>query len=266
MRRTRWNKLGWEHPVWELVRYYVSLKPDVKNRFLALLERDRVVLIGDTKLELDPDTSESLGEYLKFRPLALADAEAKLRSEKEAKDYCIKKFDEIPKTTRTRSQDHHQSARAVVLSVSRLAEAACKEHGVSLDANPQTRCVWIAGKYLHVTARNLDGAVPALLNPWLVWEIKEYWGVTKGGSKMSDAVYECALVGRELRDLEKRNNIHIEHAVILDGREQWGHRRSDLLRFCDLFFQGLIDALFIGTEIETEWRHYVENTIVKYKS
>jgi hypothetical protein len=83
---------------------------------------------------------------------------------------------------------------------------------------------------------------------------------------MSDAVYECALVGRELRDLEKRSGIHIEHVVLLDGKEQWACRRSDLLRFCDLFYQGIIDQLFIGREVETDWKPYLVQTIKSSKS
>ena len=102
-------------------------------------------------------------------------------------------------------------------------------------------------------ARNPDGAVPSLLNPVVVWEIKEYWGKTGGGSKMSDAVYECHLVGRELRDFERRSGIRAQHIAFLDGKEQWESRKSDMLRFIDLFHQGLIDHLIVGREVETEW-------------
>ena len=55
----------------------------------------------------------------------------------------------------------------------------------------------------------------------MVWEIKEYWGKTKGGSKMSDAVYECALVGLELRDFEERTGApRVQHVVFVDGKDQ----------------------------------------------
>ncbi len=88
----------------------------------------------------------------------------------------------------------------------------------------------------------------------MVWEIKEYWGKTKGGSKMSDALYECALVGRELREFEDRSGAQrVEHTVFLDGKDQWSHRQSDLKRFIDLFHQGLVDHLIVGREVETEW-------------
>jgi hypothetical protein len=156
-------------------------------------------------------------------------------------------------------------AKAMVLTATRLAEAACEELGVTIEPNPQRRCVWVAKEQLHVTARNLDGAIPGLVDPFLVWEIKEYWGTTSGGSKMSDAVYECALVGRELRDFEKRTKLHVDHAVLLDGKAQWTSRKSDLLRFYDLFHQGLIDILIVGREIETEWQPFVRSAIEKHE-
>jgi hypothetical protein len=114
---------------------------------------------------------------------------------------------------------------------------------------------------LHVTARNLDGAIPSLANPGIVWEIKEYWGKTKGGSKMSDAVYECNLVGRELREFEERTKARITHIVFVDGKEQWSHRQSDLKRFIDLFHQGIIDYLFVGRDVETEWEETLDSLL-----
>lgn len=104
-----------------------------------------------------------------------------------------------------------------------------------------------------MSARNLDGAVPGLLNPTIVWEIKEYWGQTSGGSKMSDAVYECHLVGRELREFEDRTRERVTHIVFIDGKAQWETRKSDVVRFLDLFHQGLIDHLVVGREVETSW-------------
>jgi len=71
---------------------------------------------------------------------------------------------------------------------------------------------------------------------------------------MSDAVYECNLVGRELRDFEERSHHkRIIHVAFVDGKQQWAARQSDLRRMIDLFHQGLVDHLFIGKEVETEW-------------
>ena len=153
--------------------------------------------------------------------------------------------------TTTRSKDHHQSAKAVVALVNAIAKKVCEGKGIGFDPNPQSRCVWCSQNRLHVTARNLDGAIPGLANPTIIWEDKEYWGGT-GGSKMSDAVYECNLVGRELREFEEGTKVKVVHIVFVDGLTQWTARKSDLKRFVDLTNQGLIDALLAGQEIETD--------------
>lgn len=77
---------------------------------------------------------------------------------------------------------------------------------------------------------------------------------------MSDAVYECALVGLELRDFEERTGKQrVEHVVFVDGKVQWSYRRSDLKRFIDLFHQGLIDHLIVGREVETKWEELLDS-------
>ena len=42
------------------------------------------------------------------------------------------------------------------------------------------------------------------------------------------SVYECHLVGRELREFEERTKARVTHIVFVDGKTQWSHRRSDL--------------------------------------
>lgn len=265
MKTDKWRALGWEHPVWELVRYYLSITSNKEREgFVAALKTESAAKVGKIKLKLEGDVASLLVDYLGFRSTLWSAGDKLLRTEEEATAYCKKKFNEVPKTTQTKNLDHHQSSKSMVLTTTRLAEAVCTEFGVTIEPNPQRRCVWVANEQLHVTARNLDGAVPGLVDPFLVWEIKEYWGTTSGGSKMSDAVYECALVGRELRDFEKRTKLHVEHGVLLDGKAQWTARKSDLLRFYDLYYQGLIDMLVVGREIETEWQPFVKSAIRKY--
>jgi hypothetical protein len=74
---------------------------------------------------------------------------------------------------------------------------------------------------------------------------------------MSDAIYECQLVGQELRAFEDLHSVHVLHYVILDGREQWSHRRSDLRRAIDLLEMGLVDELVAGREVLAEWPRIV---------
>ncbi len=148
-----------------------------------------------------------------------------------------------------------------VAAVSDIAKKICASKKIDIEPNPQTRCVWLNTNSLHITARNLDRAIPSLGNPIIIWEIKEYWGKTNGGSKMSDAVYECHLVGRELREFEENADIKVSHAVFIDGKQQWSSRRSDLTRFIDLMNQGLIDHLIVGKEVETEWEKILKKTL-----
>jgi len=265
MKTAKWHGLGWENPVWELVRYYLSItKNGERDAFVQTLKAENAAKVGKVELQLEGEVASQLVEYLHFRTTLWEAADKLLRTESEAKAYCKKKFNELPKTTQTKNQEHHQSSKAMVLTTTRLSEAVCKKFGMPIEPNPQRRCVWVADQQLHVTARNLDGAIPGLVDPFLVWEIKEYWGTTSGGNKMSDAVYECALVGRELRDFEKRTKLHVEHAVLLDGKAQWTSRKSDLLRFYDLYHQGLIDILIVGREVETAWQPFVKSAIEKH--
>jgi hypothetical protein len=180
-----------------------------------------------------------------------------LRTEEEAFDFC-KKMNFSVGSTKTQNQSHHQSSKALISAVSGIAERACAELGVSVDSDPQRRALWFSDHGLHVSARNLDGAIPSLQNPSSVWEIKEYWGKTNGGSKMSDAVYECHLVGLELRMFEAKSGLPIEHIVFVDGKQQWDSRKSDLLRLIDLHQQGLIDHLVVGREVESDWPQLVK--------
>lgn len=158
----------------------------------------------------------------------------------------------IAKTV-TKNLDHHQSSKSLVATVAQISSDIAAKFGFNIDIDPQHRCVWFKEKDLYVTARNLDGAIPCLVNPFVVWEIKEYWGKTKGGSKMSDAVYECLLVGRELREYEEKHGSRIYHIVFVDGKDQWEYRISDFIRFIDLYNQGIIDDLVVGSDVEVRW-------------
>lgn len=204
------------------------------------------------KFPIDPQLIELLVDYVHDSSELLKVALEALRSEQDAMAFCKKRKFAVGVTT-THNQSHHQSSKALIATVSGIAMKECTEAGIKVDLDPQRRAIWFSDNGLHVSARNLDGAIPSLENPSAVWEIKEYWGKTKGGSKMSDAVYECHLVGLELRMFEAKSGLSIDHIVFVDGKEQWNHRKSDLLRFIDLHQQGFIDHLIIGREVESDW-------------
>jgi len=243
--------------LWDYVRFYSVVQAQgkkLRETWKEKLQKNVMEIDKDHDLPVDPKDAKLFFEYLDEREADLRTATNLLRTEEEALAYCDRLGVEVT-NTRTRSQDHHQSSKALVAAVSYIAGEHRRSRGLRVDVAPTRRCVWLEGNHLHVTARNIDGAIPSLESPEAIWEIKEYWGKTKGGSKMSDAVYECALVGRELREFEERTGApHVLHIAFVDGKEQWSHRASDLRRFIDLFHKGIIDHLMVGRDVETEWK------------
>lgn len=213
---------------------------------------------------LTKETIDLFFQYLIYSEQQYQTFKASLRSEAEALSFCKTLNIKVEKTV-TKSQEHHQSPKALVAAVTQLSSEIAAKFGFSIDIDPQHRCVWFNARDLHVTARNLDGAIPCLVNPLVVWEIKEYWGKTKGGSKMSDTVYECLLVGRELREYETRHGSKIYHIVFIDGKEQWGHRVSDFVRLIDLYNQGIIDELVVGRDIEQRWSKVLHQILTQHQ-
>jgi hypothetical protein len=238
-----------------MVRFYSVVQRQGKNfvaRWIDSLKQAKFEVDDKHHLPISREDAALLLDYLAARGADYERTEALLRTEQEALAHC-RSINAVVGKVATKSADHHQSSPALVAAVSTIALLRCQKRGIGCDIKPQRRCAWLKKKKLQVTPRNLDGAIPSLANPAIVWEIKEYWDKTEGGSKMSDALYECNLVGRELREFEQRTGATIHHVVFLDGREQWLSRKSDLRRFVDLFHQRIIDYLIVGREVETEW-------------
>ena len=271
--KEKWKSLGWRHPLWDLVRFYLSLARRKKDQaaWLEELEKSSTMKVGTSvALPIEPAHVTLFMEYLKEREANEADVYKRLRNEEQAVKACTDRKLTV-RYANTKNKAHHQSPYAVVSLVNGIVQKVCEQKGLTFDSSPQSRCVWCAENRLHVTARRLDGAIPALANPVVVWENKEYWGGTAGGSKMSDAVYECNLVGRELREFEElttvkgEQKVKVVHLVFVDGMTQWTVRRSDLKRLVDLTNQGLIDHLMAGSEIETQLEPLLKSVLTAKK-
>lgn len=273
-----YQKLGWQHELWNVVRYFRSIGKNEKRLrefwLNHLQEKSLLAVVINEKgaknseihgsVVLEKETTDLFFKYLKYSENQYASFIDCLRTEEEALNFC-KKFSIHVKMTATKNQDHHQSSKSLVAAVTQISSNIATKFGFNIDIDPQHRCVWFKERNLYVTARNLDGAIPCLVNPFVVWEIKEYWGKTKGGSKMSDAVYECLLVGRELREYEEKYGDKIYHIVFVDGKEQWEHRVSDFIRFIDLYNQGIIDDLIVGKDVETRWETVLNKILASKK-
>jgi len=233
-----------------------------KQNWLDELKRNSGLINNGNNFPIKASLINLLEDYILESKNLLDEALNNLRTEAESLAYC-KKMKFPVGATATKNKDHHQSSKSLISAVSTTAKNLCESAGCEVNLDPQRRAIWFTKNQLHVSARNLDGAIPSLENPLAIWEIKEYWGTTKGGSKMSDAVYECQLVGLELRHFEKKSDLKIKHIVFVDGKEQWGYRKSDLLRFIDLHQQGLIDHLIVGRQVETDWKSILQTIILE---
>ena len=254
----------WQDPFWHALRLLLDQRKfttvDARDVVPRLRARgtDASIGLADYLSTAGQHLVDDLAAYSHLRfdlaEFALADL---LRTEDEAQaDYAEISTDALKQYTT--QIEHYQSSKVLVATVDALAARASKPFGQDADLNPQARAALLGQGRLWVSPRRLDGALPSLWNPVGLWEVKEYWGKTGGGSKMSDAIYEIQLVGTELRLDEAQTGQHTIHVAILDGKEQWKARRSDLRRAIDLLYSGLLDELIIGREVLTDWEPLVE--------
>ena len=105
---------------------------------------------------------------------------------------------------------------------------------------------------VRTLARRVDGAFPSVVNPWAIWEIKEYYYTTSFGSRIADGVYETMLDGMELEELRTSENIDVKHYLMIDGYKTWWEDgKSYLCRIVDMLHMGYVDEVLVGREVPT---------------
>jgi hypothetical protein len=102
-------------------------------------------------------------------------------------------------------------------------------------------------------SRRVDGALPGVVNPVAIWEIKEYYYTTTFGSRVADGVYETLLDGMELEEMRVAEKRHVEHALMVDAHFTWWVKgRSYLCRIIDMLNMGYVDHVLFGKEVVAE--------------
>ncbi len=118
------------------------------------------------------------------------------------------------------------------------------------------------GQIIAASSRRFDGAYPSVINPKLVWEIKEYYYATTFGSRIADAVYETQLDGHEFRDVFDRTGNKVYHVLFADAyRTWWVQGKSYLCRLVDILNSGLVDEVIIGREVVDRWPELLRSII-----
>jgi len=98
MVRDEWRRLGWRHVVWDLVRYYLSLRGRRQAAWLEELQQDNALDVdGDARFPIAPSDVRLFLDYLAMREQDFQAARALLRmvaalksdglSEAGARDY-----------------------------------------------------------------------------------------------------------------------------------------------------------------------------------
>jgi hypothetical protein len=247
---------------WFIVRYLDILKTTHKFSFADLEDIKEMVKSASIKgllKELQDlgiickrdgewdltDLGREVKTYLKERECQVNLALNNLRSLEEiAKDLAKKGIRYATKETKS---GYFRSPLAS--EVEEVVKSICTAKKIAYLSNPPNvsrPIIRIPNRGVYPLMRQLDILIPGMENPRVVIEVKEFWGEKKGGSKMSNAVYETYCVARELKDLEETFGLKIYHYVVTDGKEQWSKRRSDLVKLIDLLNRGLIDGLFVG--------------------
>lgn len=111
-------------------------------------------------------------------------------------------------------------------------------------------------------SRRFDGAFPSIINPKLVWEIKEYYYATTFGSRVADGVYETQLDGLELNEIWERTGRKIYHILFIDAyRTWWIQGKSYLCRLVDALNSGVVDEVIVGAEVLERWPELLRDMI-----
>ncbi|WP_158786540.1 DUF7687 domain-containing protein [Streptomyces sp. NRRL F-5065] len=258
----------WDDPFWHVVRMLADQSATQRGKYASAIEPQEILSvlrsIGTpaaagmiSYLENHDGVLDRLSAYWSKRRAVSDSLLALMRTEEQAKADYASVSDQVLQSYGVKLEGYHKSSKALVNTVDAIVYRECRKTGVPVDTNPQSRAALVSDEHIWVSPRRLDGAIPDLLNPVALWEIKEYWGKTGGGSKMSDAIYELHLVGLELRMFEDEFNIHVNHYAIIDGKDQWNSRKSDVRRAVDLLYSGILDELVVGREVLTEWPRIV---------
>ncbi len=152
-----------------------------------------------------------------------------------------------------------------------LAEDVIRHSSVyngSLGFNDDPRgLIYILDEENHLigaSSRRFDGAYPSIINPKIIWEIKEYYYATTFGSRVADGVYETQLDGYEFRDISYRSRKPIAHVFFLDAYKTWWvDGKSYLCRIIDILNSNLVDEVIVGKEVFTRWPELLGSIIEK---
>jgi len=221
----------------------------------------------DSEQIVDPrggptDLGIRLVDYLNYRAESLEERVAPNLMDREEAQAEFERLREelnpacaLPMNKQKGDKQHHAYLVGIV---NMLTERALD--GRSFVSNPRRLTLATRDQVpLWVGSRWMDVAYPDVIDPVAVWEVKEHYGTTTFGSRVSAAVYETMLDGFEFNKLQISDNRKIYHYLIVDDYFTWWVKgRPYLCRFVDNLHKGLLDEAIFGREILERWPDIVE--------
>jgi len=219
--------------------------------------------------ELSP-LGANLCSYFEYRAAVLNDfVEPRLMNADQAKEL----YDELkqklqPSLAETLNKQSGEMKQVAYLTglVNMIVESVVGADG--FNSNPGQLTTFTSDQMpLRTLSRRVDGALPGVVNPIALWEIKEYYYTTTFGSRVADGVYETLLDGMELEEMREHEGRSIDHVLIIDAHFTWWVKgRSYLCRIIDMLHMGYVDEVIFGREVSerlpalaVEWKNMAEN-------
>ena len=139
---------------------------------------------------------------------------------------------------------------------------------VAYDSDPRNLSYILSSKneLQGIMSRRFDGALPSVVNPILIWEIKEYYYTTTFGSRIADGVYETQLDGYEIKAIYQETKRKVHHIYFIDDHNTWWNMgKSYLCRIIDMLHCGLVDEVIFGKEVFKRWPQILNAVLEKQK-
>ena len=107
---------------------------------------------------------------------------------------------------------------------------------------------------LYIGRRKPDGAYPTLGGVQHFWEVKEFY-IAARGSRLTDIKYEVEIDHLDALEVSGIDNLDVAHYLFIDGIDLFNHNHpsTTLREMCDLLNFGLVNQVFFGREVLTEW-------------
>ncbi len=209
------------------------------------------------KVDKVTEAGQFLLDYFAYRAKALeSEAKQNLMDKEQAKQ----EFDKLyklhkPKVkipmNKQKGKKKHPAYFTGIVNI--LTESTLGNLDFNLD--PRTFVIMTRDrKPFYTLTRMVDGAYPSVINPLMVWEIKEYYNTTTFGSRVAGGVYETILDGYELTEIKAVGNFDVKHYLVIDGYlTWWGMGKPYLCRMVDMLHEDFLDEILFGKQVLTRW-------------